>query len=124
MDKITQIVQENIRRVLDNLERIEPMRESIETLSYSQSLTGPAGPSVSPLGKNPTGSVCDKNNHDAELELKETECPPEKECGVCKDKSKKIAFGCGHMTCISCSNRLKQCPECRDPIVTRLRVYV
>lgn len=44
-------------------------------------------------------------------------------CPVCLTNSREMAFGCGHMTCRNCSQNLSNCPLCRTPITTRLRVY-
>nr|ABK24478.1 unknown [Picea sitchensis] len=44
-------------------------------------------------------------------------------CPVCLTNSREMAFGCGHMTCRNCSQNLSNCPLCRMPISTRLRVY-
>ncbi|CAA0815476.1 Ca(2)-dependent phospholipid-binding protein (Copine) family [Striga hermonthica] len=44
-------------------------------------------------------------------------------CPVCLTNGKDMAFGCGHMTCRDCSIRLSDCPVCRRPITSRLRLY-
>lgn len=44
-------------------------------------------------------------------------------CQVCMDKTKCVAFNCGHQSCEACSHNLKSCPECRTAITTRIRLY-
>jgi DTW domain-containing protein YfiP len=39
------------------------------------------------------------------------------------DKSKDLAFGCGHQTCNDCGKHLVRCPMCQQPITTRIRLY-
>ncbi|XAR51931.1 hypothetical protein NMG60_11006738 [Bertholletia excelsa] len=44
-------------------------------------------------------------------------------CPVCLSNSKDMAFGCGHQTCCDCGQSLHQCPICRTPIQTRIKLY-
>ncbi|XP_010060865.2 E3 ubiquitin-protein ligase RGLG4 [Eucalyptus grandis] len=44
-------------------------------------------------------------------------------CPVCLTNPKNMAFGCGHMACGECEERLSSCPICRQPITSRLRLY-
>ncbi|KAG8075328.1 hypothetical protein GUJ93_ZPchr0006g44518 [Zizania palustris] len=44
-------------------------------------------------------------------------------CAICMDKSKDLAFGCGHQTCYECGNNLVRCPMCQQHITTRIRLY-
>uniref|UniRef100_A0A0D9WS06 RING-type domain-containing protein n=1 Tax=Leersia perrieri TaxID=77586 RepID=A0A0D9WS06_9ORYZ len=44
-------------------------------------------------------------------------------CAICMDKSKDLAFGCGHQTCYECGNNLVRCPMCQKHITTRIRLY-
>ncbi|XP_021818260.1 E3 ubiquitin-protein ligase RGLG4-like [Prunus avium] len=44
-------------------------------------------------------------------------------CPVCLTNNKDLAFGCGHMSCRDCGQRLSNCPICRQPIRSRLRVF-
>ncbi|KAH7860042.1 hypothetical protein Vadar_008497 [Vaccinium darrowii] len=44
-------------------------------------------------------------------------------CPICLTNSKDMAFGCGHLTCKDCGVTISQCPMCRKPITTRLRLY-
>eukprot|EP00741_Cyanophora_paradoxa_P021038 tig00021326_g20307.t1 len=48
-----------------------------------------------------------------------------KACKICLDRSAGVAFNpCGHIvSCDTCSTRLRECPMCRQRIVSRLRVY-
>merc|ERR1712087_118887 len=45
-------------------------------------------------------------------------------CQVCMDKSKRVAFNCGHQSCEACAPSLKSFPECRSAITTRIKLYV
>ncbi|XP_027094088.1 E3 ubiquitin-protein ligase RGLG4 [Coffea arabica] len=45
------------------------------------------------------------------------------DCPVCLTNGKNLAFGCGHMTCRDCGSRVSNCPICRLPITSRLRLY-
>nr|ACN85314.1 copine-1 [Oryza brachyantha] len=44
-------------------------------------------------------------------------------CAICMDKSKDLAFGCGHQTCYECGKNLVRCPMCQQHITTRIRLY-
>ncbi|XP_044960422.1 E3 ubiquitin-protein ligase RGLG3-like [Hordeum vulgare subsp. vulgare] len=44
-------------------------------------------------------------------------------CAICMDKSKDLAFGCGHQTCYDCGKKLVRCPMCQQHITTRIRLY-
>ncbi|VAI90193.1 unnamed protein product [Triticum turgidum subsp. durum] len=44
-------------------------------------------------------------------------------CAICMDKSKDLAFGCGHQTCYDCGEKLVRCPMCQKHITTRIRLY-
>ncbi|KAF7102910.1 LOW QUALITY PROTEIN: hypothetical protein CFC21_103966 [Triticum aestivum] len=44
-------------------------------------------------------------------------------CAICTDKSKDLAFGCGHQTCYDCGQNLVRCPMCQQHITTRIRLY-
>ncbi|XVF16309.1 hypothetical protein REPUB_Repub10bG0020200 [Reevesia pubescens] len=44
-------------------------------------------------------------------------------CPICLDNSKDMAFGCGHRTCEECSEDLQNCPICRSPIETKIKLY-
>ncbi|KAM7526928.1 hypothetical protein LguiA_016830 [Lonicera macranthoides] len=44
-------------------------------------------------------------------------------CPICWSNGKDMAFGCGHMACRECGERLSNCPICRQRISTRLRLY-
>ncbi|KAM4080291.1 hypothetical protein ACJW30_11G004000 [Castanea mollissima] len=45
-------------------------------------------------------------------------------CPICLTNAKDLAFGCGHLTCQDCGPRLSNCPICRQPIKSRLRVFI
>ncbi|KAJ4772345.1 Copine-like protein [Rhynchospora pubera] len=44
-------------------------------------------------------------------------------CPICLVNPKDMAFGCGHQTCVDCSQSLQMCPICRSPIQTRIKLY-
>lgn len=44
-------------------------------------------------------------------------------CPICLVNPKDMAFGCGHQTCVNCSQNLQLCPICRTPIQTRIKLY-
>ncbi|KAL3578907.1 hypothetical protein D5086_020411, partial [Populus alba] len=44
-------------------------------------------------------------------------------CPICLTKGKDLAFGCGHMTCRDCGSRVSNCPICRRPITSRIRLF-
>ncbi|XP_042519998.1 E3 ubiquitin-protein ligase RGLG4 [Macadamia integrifolia] len=48
---------------------------------------------------------------------------PNQVCPICLTNEKNLAFGCGHLTCRDCGQSLSNCPICRAPITSRLRVY-
>ncbi|KAE8099805.1 hypothetical protein FH972_017758 [Carpinus fangiana] len=44
-------------------------------------------------------------------------------CPICLTNAKDLAFNCGHLTCKECGSKVSNCPICRQPIRSRLRVY-
>ncbi|CAK7326027.1 unnamed protein product [Dovyalis caffra] len=44
-------------------------------------------------------------------------------CPICLTNGKDLAFGCGHMTCRDCGSRVSNCPICRRPINSRIRLF-
>ncbi|XP_062201709.1 E3 ubiquitin-protein ligase RGLG2-like [Phragmites australis] len=44
-------------------------------------------------------------------------------CPVCLSKPRDLAFGCGHQTCSECGPQVIDCPICRRPIDTRVKLY-
>ncbi|KAK9156197.1 hypothetical protein Sjap_003677 [Stephania japonica] len=48
----------------------------------------------------------------------------EQACPICFSNPKDLAFGCGHLTCRVCGMNLSDCPICRLPIRSRLRLYI
>lgn len=77
-------------------------------LPYSRPAPAPPPARVSSI-TNTTSSTVDEQNQAA--------------CPVCLTNAKDLAFGCGHMTCRDCGQRLTNCPMCRERITSRLRVY-
>ncbi|KAJ3681187.1 hypothetical protein LUZ60_015676 [Juncus effusus] len=53
------------------------------------------------------------------------DCQPDSQhvCPICLVNPKDMAFGCGHQTCVGCSENLQTCPICRTPIQTRIKLY-
>ncbi|XP_035546407.1 E3 ubiquitin-protein ligase RGLG4 isoform X2 [Juglans regia] len=44
-------------------------------------------------------------------------------CPICLTNPKDLAFGCGHMTCRDCGSKVSNCPICRQPIRSRIRLF-
>eukprot|EP00897_Mesotaenium_endlicherianum_P008550 jgi/Mesen1/7723/ME000407S06940 len=44
-------------------------------------------------------------------------------CPICLTNRKNMAFQCGHQTCHECGATLRDCPICRAPIATRIKLY-
>lgn len=44
-------------------------------------------------------------------------------CPVCLSKPRDMAFGCGHQICSECGPQVADCPICRRPIDTRVKLY-
>jgi len=44
-------------------------------------------------------------------------------CPVCMDRSRNLAFMCGHTTCQFCGDRVKECPICRKPVEKRVLLF-
>ena len=44
-------------------------------------------------------------------------------CHICFASEINLTFNCGHVFCESCSRRCTSCPECREPITSRLKLY-
>ncbi|CAN6338175.1 unnamed protein product [Urochloa humidicola] len=53
----------------------------------------------------------------------ETRVPEPQMCPVCLSKPRDMAFGCGHQTCSECGPQVTDCPICRRPIDTRVKLY-
>eukprot|EP00966_Prymnesium_polylepis_P125091 2892817-Prymnesium_polylepis.1 len=47
----------------------------------------------------------------------------ERNCAVCLDRPKKVAFGCGHQACEECAPRQTQCHTCRARIKQRINLF-
>lgn len=45
-------------------------------------------------------------------------------CSVCLDKPRTLAFGCGHIVCVTCGPQLTICPMCRAPVTSRIKLFV
>eukprot|EP00262_Sarcandra_glabra_P006791 TRINITY_DN19350_c0_g1_i1.p1 TRINITY_DN19350_c0_g1~~TRINITY_DN19350_c0_g1_i1.p1 ORF type:complete len:392 (-),score=64.92 TRINITY_DN19350_c0_g1_i1:367-1542(-) len=61
--------------------------------------------------------------HMTSFESTSHDAPLDQVCLICSTNPKDMAFGCGHMTCKDCGATLPECPLCRAPIKTRLRLY-
>ncbi|KAI5579166.1 hypothetical protein POPTR_008G081300v4 [Populus trichocarpa] len=44
-------------------------------------------------------------------------------CPICLTDGKDLAFGCGHMTCRDCGSIVSNCPICRQPITSRMKLF-
>jgi hypothetical protein len=65
----------------------------------------------------------------AELERKEKEKLQDeleelKLCSVCLDEPKGITLGCGHAFCATCAHQVSDCPVCREPITSRVKLFL
>ncbi|PIA28491.1 hypothetical protein AQUCO_06900041v1 [Aquilegia coerulea] len=92
------------------------------------SMLGDAGvPRTRPLP--PPREVIDHDNsvktipHMTNFSQIEDRTPVEQVCPICLTNPKDMAFGCGHLTCKECGITMSNCPMCRQPITTRLRLY-
>lgn len=47
----------------------------------------------------------------------------ERQCAVCLDAPKGVAFGCGHMTCAGCAPLLSKCHICRTTVTSRMTLF-
>ena len=48
-----------------------------------------------------------------------------RQCPICWDKAKDCALvPCGHAVCHDCAEGLRQCPTCRAPIQSRVRLFM
>ncbi|CAI0428170.1 unnamed protein product [Linum tenue] len=52
-----------------------------------------------------------------------TAAPVEPVCPICWTNPKNMAFGCGHTTCQECGGLVTNCPLCRQPITTRIKLF-
>ncbi|KAK9051586.1 hypothetical protein SSX86_028213 [Deinandra increscens subsp. villosa] len=55
--------------------------------------------------------------------LTPTQDDENKTCPICLTNEKDMAFGCGHMACRECGERLSRCHICRQQISSRIRLY-
>ncbi|KAF5175891.1 E3 ubiquitin-protein ligase rglg3 [Thalictrum thalictroides] len=84
-------------------------------------------PRTRPL--TPPREVIDRDNtvkaipHMTSFSQIEDRTPVEQVCPICLTNPKDMAFGCGHLTCKECGITMSNCPLCREPITTRLRLY-
>jgi hypothetical protein len=46
-----------------------------------------------------------------------------RECPICFEDRERVAFQCGHQTCVDCARGLDVCPVCRAPIVLSIRLH-
>jgi E3 ubiquitin-protein ligase RGLG len=78
---------------------------------YEQYYGGYNNYGQAPLEANPTSRAPDHASGE------NTDCP------VCLIDRKNMAFNCGHQTCQQCASSLVNCPICREPITTKIRLY-
>ena len=44
-------------------------------------------------------------------------------CSICIERTRCVAFMCGHSTCAECAQSLRQCPMCRTPIRRKINLF-
>lgn len=57
------------------------------------------------------------------LENKIMEIEETHNCGICMERSRDVAFLCGHSCCGRCAETLKTCHMCRKTIVKKINLY-
>ncbi len=58
-----------------------------------------------------------------ELETKVQELEDGQSCSICMERSRNVAFLCGHTACSNCAQPLKTCHICRKPITKKINLY-
>ena len=48
----------------------------------------------------------------------------EKGCQICMDKRISLVFLCGHGCCDGCAEKLKECPSCRGPVSSKIKLHL
>jgi hypothetical protein len=46
------------------------------------------------------------------------------ECPICIEIKSNVVFNCGHIICNECQLPLDLCPICREPITTRIKIFI
>lgn len=46
------------------------------------------------------------------------------ECPICIEIKSNVVFNCGHIICSECQLPLDLCPICREPITTRIKIFI
>ncbi len=46
------------------------------------------------------------------------------ECKICMDKQIDVTLGCGHVLCTGCSDKVTQCPYCKEKVKTRIKIFI
>ena len=44
-------------------------------------------------------------------------------CMMCCEFKKSIVFNCGHLACVGCAFKLKDCPQCRNTIKEKTYIF-
>lgn len=44
-------------------------------------------------------------------------------CSLCMERTRSVAFHCGHQCCEECSHKMTRCPFCRTTIAAKIRLY-
>lgn len=57
------------------------------------------------------------------LESKIMEIEETHSCGICMERTRDVAFLCGHSCCSKCAETLKTCHMCRKQIVKKINLY-
>ncbi len=72
-------------------------------------------------GNNSDGEIINKVVR--ELETKVQELEDGQSCSICMERSRNVAFLCGHTACSTCAQPLKTCHICRKPITKKINLY-
>ncbi|CAF0869158.1 unnamed protein product [Rotaria sp. Silwood1] len=73
------------------------------------------------MGNNSDGEIISKVVR--ELETKVQELEDGQSCSICMERSRNVAFLCGHTACSNCAQPLKTCHICRKPITKKINLY-
>eukprot|EP01018_Ginkgo_biloba_P009065 Gb_21536 [translate_table: standard] len=80
-----------------------------------------AGPNV--LHSTALTSIVSQSSHGVNSHVEVSLDGQNQVCPICLTSPRDLAFGCGHMTCRVCGQSLSNCPLCRAPITTRVKLY-
>jgi len=78
-------------------------------------------PSTTTAVNNSDGEIINKVVRDLESKVQELE--DGQSCSICMERSRNVAFLCGHTACSNCAQPLKTCHICRKPITKKINLY-